>query len=605
MTVALFGRRNTESTAPPRAVTAAAMPLVGPDVPRANRARQRETTEGWQKDAWYFYDAVGELRSPVTFLANACSQAIPFAAEVDRDTQLVTGPTENDTVQRIAAAVLGGAAHRAQLVQTITVCWQVSGELFVVIRPRAARSGVPVPDEWLVLSGSKVSVSGDSWEYTDPNTLRPVQLGRQDRLIRVWSPHPNDQARADTAVRPALPILREIEKSSMNIAAKLDSRLASNGILPWPQEAEFPPGKNADGTAMSQAASVATYLMEAMTAGLSNPGTAGAQAPIVVTMPTELIDTFSKGWMDLSSVLDSQVVDLRDNALQRLFRTLDMPKDVAEGSQGDANHWGAWQIEELTYKIYSEPLLQRIADALTTHWFRPALVAAKVPDPEIYVLDWDTSAIVKRPDATEDLNYLYENRLISGDYRREQSGIPESAVPTDEEIQNRILVSAVLASPALLEDPAVAEATVGFELEAAPEPESAPAAVPALPADTTGQRALPATQDDIPAGLVAAAELVAIDAFNRIGGRLLTASNRGQFADTQRHDLHTVIRVPDGDHGRLTAGSFQMVPRVAEVLGVPPEALRSALSTYVSAQLWAQRPHDPAIMTRYLREALR
>ena len=75
MTVALFRRRHEGDTAPPKAVMAAAMPLVGPDVPRVNRARRSDTTDGWQRDAWYFFDAIGELRSPITFIANACSQA--------------------------------------------------------------------------------------------------------------------------------------------------------------------------------------------------------------------------------------------------------------------------------------------------------------------------------------------------------------------------------------------------------------------------------------------------------------------------------------------------------------------------------------------------
>ena len=52
--------------------------------------------------------------------------------------------------------MLGGAAHRAQLLQTIAVCWQVPGELFLIIRPQADVSGTPRPDQWLVLSGQKV-----------------------------------------------------------------------------------------------------------------------------------------------------------------------------------------------------------------------------------------------------------------------------------------------------------------------------------------------------------------------------------------------------------------------------------------------------------------
>jgi hypothetical protein len=560
---------------------AAAMPLVGPDVARVNRARSSQTTESWQRDAWYFFDAIGELRSPITFIANACSQATPFAAEVDADTQLITGPTEDDRVQRAAAQVLGGAAHRAQLLQTIAVCWQVPGELFVIIRPTPPVGGLPQPDKWLALSGQRVTEKGGSWTYIDPTTLLTTELGEQDRMVRVWSPHPNDQSKADTAVRPALPILREIEKSSMNIAAKLDSRLSSNGIWLFPQEADFPPGRNPDGSPMSQASSVASFVMESMTASMSNPGTAAAQAPIVVTMPGEWIEPASKSHMDLSTALDGQVVELRQDGISRLAVTLDMPKDVAAGTQAEANHWGAWQVEESTYKIYIEPLLQRIGDALTEYWFRPALVAMGVTDPERYVIDWDTSAIVKRPDATEDLNWLYDHELISDNYRREQSGIPNDAIPDDEELETRRLVDIVKGAPTLAADPTISAKLFGFEI--AP----AAAGVAGDEIDSSGEivdggspapRALPATQNDAPDGLTAAAELIVFDALSRVGGRLLTNQNRGQFKDTPRHELHTVIAAADVDG--LLNGSFTNTDGVADAWGLDRALFRTRLLNY-------------------------
>ena len=596
--------------APPRAVLAAAMPLVGPDVPRADRARRTETTDQWQSDAWYFFDAVGELRAPVTFIANACSQATPFAAEVDPDTQMITGPTEVDQVQRVAAMVLGGAARRAQLLQTIALCWQVPGELFLIIRPRPPRRGVPQADEWLVLSGQRVFVKGGSWTYTDPMTMSTVTLGAQDRLTRVWSPHPNDQSKADTAVRPALPILREIEKTSQNIASKLDSRLASNGILPFPQEADFPQGRNPDGSAMSTASSVAAFLMEAMTAGMQNPGTAAAQAPIVLTMPGEMIQTFSQGWMDLSSTLDGAVLELRQNALTRLANTLDMPRDVAEGTQSEANHWGAWQVEETTYKVYIEPLLQRVADAITEFWFRPALVALGVSDPDRYVIDWDTSAIVKRPDATEDLNWLYERRLISDDYRRSQSGIPDDAVPDEDEVQRRLLVDIVTGAPTLAADPTIGRELFGFEVV----PEAAGVssdAADAIEGDDSGSqsdtRALPATQNDtapqddggVPDGLTAAAELIVFDALSRAGGRLLTAQHRGRFPDVPKHELHTVIASGDRS-ANLLADSFLWTDGVAEAFGLDKARFEGALYAFVKDRIETQTPYDRDALVKRL-----
>jgi hypothetical protein len=412
-------------------------------------------------------------------------------------------------------------------------------------------------------------------------------------------------------VRPALPILREIEKTSQNIASKLDSRLASNGILPFPQEADFPQGRNPDGSAMSTASSVAAFLMEAMTAGMQNPGTAAAQAPIVLTMPGDMIQTFSQGWMDLSSTLDGAVLELRQNALTRLANTLDMPRDVAEGTQSEANHWGAWQVEETTYKVYIEPLLQRVADAITEFWFRPALVALGVADPERYVIDWDTSAIVKRPDATEDLNWLYERRLISDDYRRSQSGIPDDAVPDEDEVQRRLLVDIVTGAPTLAADPTIGRELFGFEVV----PEAAGVssdAVDAVEGDDSGSqsdtRALPATQNDtapqddggVPDGLTAAAELIVFDALSRAGGRLLTAQHRGRFPDVPKHELHTVIA--SGDRSvNLLADSFLWTDGVADAFGLDKARFEGALYAFVKDRIETQTPYDRDALVACLR----
>jgi len=583
----LLSRRKTDNTQTPRSVMAAAMPLSGPGVKAMTNARKK-TSEAWQKDAWYFYDVVGELRGPVTWIANAVSKADVFAAELDPDTGKVTGPTENDRAQAAAAMVLGGASKRAQLQSTIAIQWQVPGESYVVIRP----TGVGKPDEWLVLSGSKVKPKGERWEYTDPITMMPVELTPRDRLIRIWSPHPDDQGRADSSVRPALVPLREIEKASQNISARLDSRLAGNGLLFVPQEVDFPQG---DSATVAQA--LMDFLYEAMEASLQNPGQASAQVPIVVTAPGEFISQIQH--LDIATAMDAVVTELRQDALSRLAASLDMPKPVAEGTQAESNHWTAWQVSEDTYQIFIEPLLDRIGDALTEYWFRPALVAMGVTDPERYILAWDTSSIVQRPGETEDLNWLYDNALISDDYRRAASGIPDDAIPSVGEKRRRELLDMVKVAPTLLADPRIG--TELFDFEVLPEAAGAPVETEGAPAieAAPNERTEPDTQGDVPDGLVAHAELLVFDALSRAGGRLLTRQYRGQFASTPKHELY--LSIPVDDVPRLLEGSFAWVDQAAETYDRTPERLHTVLSRYTSALLTTQRPYD----RRALRDNLR
>jgi len=590
-------RKRTEEThAPPRAVLAAAMPLSGPGVESLARARNQESVEAWQKEAWYYYDSVGELRGPLNWIANAVSQADLFAAETDPETGTVTGPTDDATAQRVAALVLGGQAARAQMLYILAICWQVPGESFIIIRPRPAKNGVAQPDEWLVLSGTKVRPKGRKWTYTSPVDGMTVELREgQDHLIRVWSPHPNDQAKADSAVRPALPDLREVEKSSMNIASRLDSRLAGNGLLFLPEEMDFPKGDFS-----TVAASFMDYLYSAMEASLKNPGQASSQVPIVATVPGEFISMVNH--LDLSTDFDASIVELRKDALGRLAAGLDMPKSVADGTQNEANHWSAWQVSEDTHKIFIKPLLDRIGDAITEHWYQPVLAAMGVRDPERFVLSWDVTDIIKRPDETEDLNHLYELGLVSDDYRRAQSGVPDDAIPDEDEARLRLLRELAKISPALLETPWVAE-ELGFDAPV----QSAQDAVPAGEEDGGNVRALPSRvepePDAVPEGLVAAAELVVFDALSRAGGRLLTRQYRGQFASTPKHELHTVI--PVTDVARLLEGSFEFSDRVALAHDRDPVAMNAALTNYVTMLLTEGKAHDPLVLRWKIQDRVR
>jgi hypothetical protein len=605
MSPLLRRRREADTQAPPRAIAAAAMPMSGPGVLRASRARKQTSNSDWQREGWYFFDVIGELRGPLVWIANAVSQADVHATELDPETGKPTGPSDNPTAKAIAAQVLGGPARRGGLLRVLSLCWQVPGEAWVIVKPVPRKRGQPQPDEWIVLPPSKIRAKGQGdsarWEYTDPMTGAEVPLDPAARLFRVWCPHPADYIQADSAVRPALPICREVEKASQNIAGRLDSRLASAGLLALADDLDFPKGEH-ETTAMA----FMDELLSAAETGIQQPGTAAAVVPLVFNAPGELIaNGGAAAFIDTATEFVSSVVELRNDALGRLAATLDMPRDVAAGTQGESNHWSAWQVEESTYKIFIEPLLKEIGDAITEQWFRPALVAAGMTEEQAdaYEVGWDTTAIVARPDDTENLRDLHDRLLISDEYMLAENGVPEDARPDDAEYTRRLLQAIVRTDPSLLSDPGVAAAlgmapvaapippeTTGPELQPSPEPE---------------QRALPATQDeepdpaDVPDGLVAAAELLVFDALSRAGGRLLTRGNRGEHADTPKYELHTVIAA--ADPGALLRDSFQFSDRVADAYGLNAVALDAVLLAYTRGLLATGQAHDRGLLAARLR----
>jgi hypothetical protein len=293
-----------------------------------------------------------------------------------------------------------------------------------------------------------------------------------------------------------------------------------------------------------------------------------------------------------------------------------MPNDVAQGTQGESNHWSAWQVEESTYKIYIEPLLKAIGDAITAEWFRPALETMGMTPEQAagFELGWDTTAIVARPDDTENLRDLHDRLLISDEYMLTENGVPLDAMPDEEEYTRRFMQKVVLGAPTQIADPTVAKA-IGLNIEVAPvaagvNAEVAPGGqIEAAPQDSSGSNALPATQgqdtapEPVPEGLVAAAELIVYDALRRAGGRLLTNQNRGQFKGTPRHELHTMISVEDV--GAALADSFEFTDRVAVAFGVETNYFHQACYDHVKSLLTAGRRHDTHELYRSLRSVPR
>lgn len=585
-------RRAGEQPGQPRAVLAAAMPIEG----REGKQAWNNTTSDsqWQTTAWYYYDAVGELRFAHNWIANAVSRATLYAAEIDPDTGLITGPTEDTRAQAAALTILGGTDERPQLQSTMALHWQIPGETFIIVIPQ----GSGRPDRWLAMARTQMRERGGRWQFEDPLTGVWTPLRSQDRVIRVWSPHPAKQAHADSAMRPGNVICQEIEKASQNIMARLESRLASNGILWIPNEVDFPTedGEQAD------AQSLMKLLMEVSSANIREPGTAAAHVPLMAQIPGEWLAAMSGAHTDLASALDSAVPELRKDGLLRLGNTLDMTREIAMGGMAEANHWTAWQIEEGTYKIHVEPFLLKLGMALTGEFFRPALSLMGVSDPERFVLAWDITEVVARPDDTEDVKWLWDQRLVSADYTRSKLSVPDDAMPSDEELQLRRLEDAVNVAPTLAADAQIAQTLFGIEIAPAAAGVSDPAAVdaPALEAGTTPEpaaNALPERDAQPPepdAGLVAAAELVVFDALSRAGGRLLTREYRGQFASVARHELHTQIPVA-GRADQLLEGSFQFTDRVAVAWGRDRDQFRGQLQAYVRDRLmngWSHRQSD-------------
>lgn len=423
-------------------------------------------SRSWQAEAWAAYDEVGEERFLASTLAGRLSQArlyVQHKPATGPHSSLRDDPTDvTDTASgptaRLAEAVLAalGASQQdlGQMLQRLATNLFVAGEGWLVGVPRhvidaAAPSAAPAvtapsPDPaltdlvWRVLAVTEVSSVG-----RDGRTVRlnlgtdgsaPVEVSSDEvYMVRVWRPHPARYWEADSPTRACLPILRELIGLTRHISAQIDSRLAGAGILVVPSSASAALASDAaDSSAYGAPDPFVAALMDSMLRPIENRDDASAVVPLVVTVPDEAADKMSH--LTFSTALDSGARDLRDEAIRRLALAQDAPPELLLGS-GAMNHWGAWLTREDTVTTHIEPVLALICDALTSQYLRPVLLSAGLSEDEVRTLSvgYDVSALVARPNRSEEALNLHRAGAVSDEALREASGFDDSdAKPLDE-----------------------------------------------------------------------------------------------------------------------------------------------------------------------------
>src|SRR4029079_6127263 len=152
-------RRPRPST-PPRynAVVASAAVMNG----RPNPLRQSTKKEGWQDDAWAFYDTNGELRFGVGWIANGLSRLNFVAARRpillgDEPSPLgedSTTPIDKDAIA-LTSDMAGGPDGQSQMLSRLAVLLTVPGVGWVLIESET-ENGVSSAWAWRVVSNDEL-----------------------------------------------------------------------------------------------------------------------------------------------------------------------------------------------------------------------------------------------------------------------------------------------------------------------------------------------------------------------------------------------------------------------------------------------------------------
>jgi hypothetical protein len=568
-------------------------------------------SQTWQRDAWDFYDAVGELRFGCQWIANAMSRvnlvaAMPPLGPGDEPTSIDLDDDRTTAVQRraveIVSSVADGNTGQGQLLASFGIQLTVAGLAWLVVEPDPDTDAYT---RWEVLSSEEVRAdsAGRLEVRVSEREWRPVAADAL--VIKVWRRHPRKQWEPDAPTRGVMSVLREIDLLTKHIHASAQSRLAGAGILAIPSEAVFPPGqgpqtsRSVDPDDENVTAAEDTFvetLIEGMTVPLTDRGSAAAVVPLVIKVPGELVDKIKH--LRFDTPFDERVLALMENAIKRLALGLDIPPEILTGTSG-MNHWGAWQVAEEAITMHIEPLSETVVNALTVGYLRPALEAEGFAADDIAeVMVWyDTSDLRTRPDRSKGAIEAYDRYELSGTALLREIGLNVDDLPDDDERRQRLLTDIarsnaalaplLLAELGLMAAPDVAAAQTPIVREALPE---AP--------QTQGPPEQPTEPEAATAGLVAACDIVVRRALERAGARLRSAAGKrtpGGAAAIDCPDptrLHLALDATE--HADLTAlldGAWTWVPDLAGQFHLDVDALQSTLDAYTRALLAAGQEH--------------
>lgn len=466
-----FSRRNrlptpTTPPRPPAPLTASAAPVASP---RADLVRN---TEGWQEDAWQYHDTLGEFRYAVDWESKMLSRVRLFAAKLEPGQDEPTRATAGTAVD-LMTGMAGGVAGQATVMDGLGTQLSVPGEGYVIVE------NVDGVEQWSVRSNDEVRVARGRYEVLDEtsaatgNQWRPLAADSL-RPLRVWRPNKRYHHIADSPARAARSTMRELELVNRHIQAQYLSRLASAGVVVFPDEVTFPAREE---FADADDPFIAEWIENARTA-ISEPGTASGVVPMPIRVPGEYVDKIRH--LDFTLQIDDKIIEKRESAIKRLATQLNIPPEVLLG-MGDLNHWNAWAVDETSLKVNIAPDAELICQALTTGYLQPRLRASRVEDWASWVVWYDMSELTLRPDRSDDAVQLYDRLEINGAALRRETGFDEADKPVGDELKEQALKNIIHTLPSGAGS-ALTE-LLGEQVVIAPAAPAAPGGQPEPPAE--------------------------------------------------------------------------------------------------------------------------
>ncbi len=467
---------------PATSITAAAVSLVadsGDDALAAFSKRREE----WQTRAWEYYDEIGEVRQVARSMGDVFAR-VPWYVGVrpdplgdvlplysddsdayrEQQTQLPAGfrysTDEAQTAIEALEALRSPIGGQSEIKRQIGVSLFVPGECFLVGIPNEqADQAEDAPqhlwdirstDELVIDTGNKRTNSAGqtvpTFKLKPPGagTMQAKELPVDTFVVRIWRPHPRHQDWADSPMRSAMTICHELLHLTRAIEGAASSRIVGPGVMWMPNRMRNPRGQQSDGQA-ARTDSVIADILEAASLAIANPSSAAAQVPLTIWLDDDLWEKVISGnpLTQWDRTIDEIAAQQRAELITRFANAIDWPAELLTGKVG-INHWGAWLLKDEAFQSNAEPYEVIAVDAVTRFYLHPNLEAVGMNDPHRFVVWYDPTGVVSDPDESDKALQADDRLLISSARTRRALGFTEDDAPSEEELQQRILIQRFL-----------------------------------------------------------------------------------------------------------------------------------------------------------------
>lgn len=449
--------------------------LIGPEPPEPTPQHRPLTASGarvnlrspslvhtkhpeWQTAAWNYRDSVDELRYAATFVASSLGRLRVFAAQnrprgedpspLDPTgtipQQVAAADGIDDTTRAAAIALverLNINAHGNTLLGRMAENLEVAGECYLL-----GELDDEGQEQWSIRSVRELIITQGGARLVDPAggmVTRELDPEAVD-VLRLWTPHPAYAEWPDAPTATLLGTLEGMVLLARRGRAHDRSRISSGKALFLPDELSLTrPGAapvdpqdqgvfddDADDPFMAA-------LVEAMVTPIQNEDDPSAVVPLLIRGPSMAGDKPMKDVIGVINLHGEDPTDLDDRyeaLVQRLARGLDLAPERVKGL-GNTNHWSANTIASDEVKVHIEPRAERMCDALTAAYLRPALKAMGIPAEQRnkVCLWYDPAELVQNPNPEERAAKAHDAGVISDEAYRRELGYDEKDKPDEVE----------------------------------------------------------------------------------------------------------------------------------------------------------------------------